>query len=189
MMQCILASTSPRRKELLGLIIKDFSTLDTKAVEKEYSNLSPPKRALQTSKDKCFAALKLVNTSEKLIIASDTVVECGGKTFGKPKDAQEAFYMIKQLDNRCHSVHSGVSVYYKGVIYSFVETTLVYFDKIADNTIRDYVRTKEPYDKAGGYAIQGFMASYIKKIDGNYHNVVGLPVQRLNKLLKIIKAI
>ncbi|MEG0021208.1 MAG: Maf family protein, partial [Oscillospiraceae bacterium] len=140
-------------------------------------------------KDKCRGAMGLAGTKDKLIIASDTVVEYNGRVFEKPKNQAQAYNMIKQLSGDCHMVHSGVSVYYKGAIYSFAQTTKVYFDTIEDKTIKEYIRTCEPYDKAGGYAIQGFMAGYIKKIDGNYQNVVGLPVQRLNKLLKTIKAI
>lgn len=188
-MKCILASLSPRRKELLSIIIKDFDTLDPKVKEQEYKNLLPKEKALQLSRDKCMGAVAMAGAQGNLIIAGDTVVEIRGKVFEKPTSEADAYNMIKQLSGMCHKVHSGVSVCHKGVIYSFVQTTRVYFDRIDDNTIKSYVKTSEPYDKAGGYAIQGFMAGYIKKINGNYHNVVGLPVQRLNKLLKTIKAI
>mgnify|MGYP002512572460 FL=1 len=97
--------------------------------------------------------------------------------------------MIKSLSDNVHRVHTAVSVYKRGIIYTFADTTEVYVDSIPDDTIAAYVETDEPYDKAGGYAIQGFMSGYISKIHGNYHTVVGLPVAKLNKLLKIIKSI
>ncbi|MEG2928163.1 MAG: Maf family protein [Oscillospiraceae bacterium] len=188
-MECILASTSPRRKELLKLIISEFTTVDSMVEEGEYPKLSARQKALQLSRDKCRGAMALVGTRDKLIIASDTVVDVGGTILGKPQNKQQAYAMIKRLSGTNHKVHSGVSVCYKGVIFSFTQTTKVYFDRIDDKTICEYIDTQEPYDKAGGYAIQGFMAGYIEKIVGNYHNVVGLPVQKLNKLLKTIKAI
>ncbi|MBP1571078.1 MAG: Maf family protein, partial [Oscillospiraceae bacterium] len=80
-------------------------------------------------------------------------------------------------------------VYCRGIYYSFADTTEVYMDKIPEETILEYINTDEPYDKAGGYAIQGFMAGYISRINGNYHNVVGLPLSKLNRLLKIVKAL
>ena len=97
--------------------------------------------------------------------------------------------MIKSLSYNVHKVHTAVSVYKRGIIYTFADTTEVYVDSIPDDTIAAYVETEEPYYKAGGYAIQGFMGGYITKIHGNYHNVVGLPLAKLNKLLKNIKAI
>lgn len=188
-MKYILASTSPRRKELLKLILPEFYVVDSMAKEKEYIHLKAEEKVLQLSKDKCFAAIDIIKPTRHVIITCDTVVEQNGKIFGKPKNKEQAFNMISSLSGRWHNVHSGVSVYYKGKIFSFTQTTKVNFQKLSNNTIYEYVLTKEPYDKAGGYGIQGFMAGYVKGICGDYYNVMGLPVQKLNKLLINIGAI
>ena len=146
-------------------------------------------RTVVLSREKCRAAVKKFGDKNTVIIASDTVVDLNGEILEKPQDMADAYIMIKSLSGNVHKVHTAVSVYCRGIIYSFVDTTQVYVDKISDDIIAEYVNTDEPYDKAGGYAIQGFMSGYISKINGNYHTVVGLPVARLNKLLRNIKAI
>ena len=116
-------------------------------------------------------------------------MDLDGRILEKPADEADAFNMIKSLSGNVHMVHTGVSVYKNGIIYTFADTTKVFVDKIPDDVIAEYVKTEEPYDKAGGYAIQGFMGGYISKIVGSYHNVVGLPLAKLNRLLKNINAI
>ena len=185
----ILASASPRRRELLKAIVPYFECMVPRFDESSVDITDAKQRTMVLSREKCKAVAEQIKDKNVVIIASDTVVDLDGKILEKPRDIAEAYSMIKSLSYNVHQVHTGVSVYSRGIIYSFVDTTRVYVDYIDDSTIKDYVQTSEPYDKAGGYAIQGFMAGYISKIHGNYHTVVGLPVARLNRLLKNIKVI
>lgn len=188
-MKYILASASPRRRELLKAIVPQFDCIVPDFDESSVKTDDAKQRTVVLSREKCKAVAREYGTNDTVIIASDTVVDLNGKVLEKPKDESEAYEMIKSLSGNVHMVHTAVSVCCRGIIYTFVDTTKVYVDYIDDDTIRKYVLTDEPYDKAGGYAIQGFMSGYISKIHGNYHTVVGLPVARLNKLLKIIKAL
>ena len=188
-MKFILASASPRRRELLKAIVPQFECTVPDFDESSVEITDAKQRTIVLSREKCKAVAAYIEDKETVIIASDTVVDFNGKILEKPKDMRDAYHMIKSLSDNVHRVHTGVSVYCRGIIYSFVYTTEVYVDYIDDETIKSYVQTDEPYDKAGGYAIQGFMSGYIYKINGNYHTVVGLPVARLNKLLKIVKAL
>lgn len=188
-MKFILASASPRRRELLKAIIPEFECTVPDFDESSIEIADAKQRTMVLSREKCKAAAAECTDRNAVIISSDTVVDLDGVILEKPKDREEAYSMVKSLSDNVHRVHTAVSVYCRGIIYSFVDTTEVYVDFIDDETIKAYVLTDEPYDKAGGYAIQGFMSGYISKIHGNYHTVVGLPVARLNKLLKNIKAL
>jgi len=188
-MKFILASASPRRRELLKEIVPQFECMVPDFDENSVDITDAKQRTVVLSREKCKAVAKTFGDKNTVIIASDTVVDLNGEILEKPQDMADAYIMIKSLSDNVHKVHTAVSVYCRGIIYSFVDTTQVYVDKISDDVIAEYVQTDEPYDKAGGYAIQGFMSGYILKINGNYHTVVGLPVARLNKLLRIIKAI
>lgn len=188
-MKFILASASPRRRELLKAIVPQFECTVPDFDESSVDITDAKQRTIVLSREKCKAVASKIADKNTVVIASDTVVDLNGKILEKPKDAADAGNMIKSLSDNVHKVHTAVSVYCRGIIYSFVDTTKVYVDKISDEVISEYVLTDEPYDKAGGYAIQGFMSGYISKINGNYHTVVGLPVARLNKLLRNIKAI
>ena len=188
-MKFILASASPRRRELLKAIVPQFECTVPDFDENSIEITDAKHRTMVLSREKCKAVAKKYGTNETVIIASDTVVDLNGKILEKPKDTTDAYNMIKSLSDNVHMVHTAVSVWCRGIIYTFVDTTKVYVDCIDDETVKKYVLTDEPYDTAGGYAIQGFMSGYISKIHGNYHTVVGLPVAKLNKLLKIIKAI
>ena len=188
-MEFILASTSPRRRELLGLIVPQFSCEAPQFDEGSICIKNAKQKALTLSREKCKDVAYRIADENKVIIASDTVVDLDGSVMEKPADMADAFSMISSLSGRRHRVHTAVTVWCRGIMYSFADTTDVYVDSIPQDVIWEYVHTDEPYDKAGGYAIQGFMAGYISRINGNYHNVVGLPVARLNRLLKIIKAL
>lgn len=188
-MEFILASTSPRRKELLGLIVPRFTCAAPQFDESSISIKEAKQKALVLSREKCKDVASRSDTRNSVIIASDTVVDLDGKILEKPRDRQDAYNMISALSGKSHKVHTAVSVLCRGIIYTFADTTEVYVDKIPHKIILEYISTSEPYDKAGGYAIQGFMAGYISGINGNYHNVVGLPVARLNKLLRNIKVL
>jgi septum formation protein len=160
-MRFILASASPRRKILMRKVVRNFYCISVEHVEKEYSDLSPKEKVKRISKDKCITALnKLKITGDDVIITGDTVVDIDGVIFGKPKDSYDAYRMLKLLSGRSHKVRSAVTVAYKGKFYTTADTTNVYFTDVDDAVIFDYTQTPEPYDKAGGYAIQGFMGKY-----------------------------
>ena len=182
-MTVYLASTSPRRKEILSEILADFKQVSPQITENEYPSLTPKEKCVRLSKDKCVAAVNLIREKDMVIIASDTVVDLGGKALEKPKNKQDAYHMIKSLSACSHSVYSAVSVYKNGKMYTFCDETKVYFDTVPEETILEYIETAEPYDKRGGYRIQGFMGNYIHRIEGDYYNVVGLPKKKLKNLL------
>ena len=188
-MKFILASTSPRRKELLGIIIPEFECVAPQFDESCIDIKNARQKALTLSREKCKDVVSRVNEKDAIIIASDTVVDLDGAILEKPQDMADAYIMIKSLSSNRHKVHTAVTVYCKGIYYTFADTTEVYVDAIGEKEIMDYITTSEPYDKAGGYAIQGFMGGYISSINGNYHNVVGLPLAKLNRFLKKIKVL
>ena len=188
-MEIILASASPRRRELLGTIVPHFSCIKPDFDENSVDIKDAKQKAMTLSREKCRAVIKNYAEKNAVIISSDTVVDLDGRILEKPADEADAFNMIKSLSGNVHMVHTGVSVYKNGIIYTFADTTKVFVDEIPEDVIAEYVKTEEPYDKAGGYAIQGFMGGYISKIVGSYHNVVGLPLAKLNRLLKNINAI
>lgn len=185
-MRYILASKSPRRREILANIGLEFDiiTADTD----ESSNLQDPiKLAEELALRKGQAVFeKLSNegtvSEEDIIISADTVVACNGEILGKPKDREDAKRMLKLLSGNKHSVVSGVALIQNGKDYVSHSETRVYFDDISDEDIDRYINTAEPYDKAGGYGIQGFASLWVNRIDGCYFGVVGLPVNLLNKL-------
>lgn len=179
----ILASQSPRRKELLSLIRTEFKIIPAVGEELLPENISPENAVLMLAKQKAeeiFSAHK-----GRIIIAADTVVSIDGKILGKPKDEADAFLMLKTLSGRVHSVFTGVCVIFAdGSKTTFAEHTEVEFYPLSDEEIRGYIATGEPMDKAGAYGIQDKGALIVKKINGDYYNVMGLPVGRLSRVLK-----
>lgn len=184
-----LASRSPRRVQLLSRITDEFVTSPTNIEEKEYPDLPPKEKCIRRAKDKCIRAANRIRENGMVVISADTMVDLDGCVLDKPKGAAAAEKMLKKLSANSHKVYTAVSVYKSGIMYSFCCETAVCFDEIPQRFIDEYVRTDEAYDKAGGYAIQGSAGKYIKSIDGEYDTVVGLPVQKLEKLLKHIKAV
>ncbi len=184
-MDIYLASTSPRRRQLLGEIVENFTAISPDTEEKEYPDLSPKEKCIRRCKDKCIAAVNHIKDYESVVIASDTVVDFKGTTLDKPTDEKECYQMISALSDNSHSVHTAVSVYFEGSVFTFCDTTDVYFSHIPRQVIARYIKEDTAYDKRGGYGIQtGFGQKYIDKIDGDYYTVVGLPVKRLKNLLK-----
>lgn len=176
----ILASQSPRRRELLKYITNDFEVKTANVDETLEEGISPDKAVEYLSKIKAKPFKNGVDT----IIGADTVVSIDGKILGKPRDKADAFDMIKELSGREHSVFTGVTVICKNEEKTFsVETKVKFFD-LSDDEINAYIATGEPFDKAGAYGIQGFGSLLVEKIDGDYFNVVGLPVSRLNRVLR-----
>lgn len=183
----VLASASPRRREILTQIGLTFDVIPAKG-EELVESVNADEVVLKLSRDKAVevAALCDVNT---LVIGSDTVVALNNAILGKPKDRTEAFNMISSLRNGCHSVYTGVTIVLGEVVRSFVSETKVYVYDMTDEEIYSYIDSGDCYDKAGGYGIQGLFARYVEKIDGDYLNVVGLPVSRLMQEIKKVEVL
>lgn len=175
----ILASKSPRRKELLSLITEDFIIKTADVDESLPKGIQPDKAVEYLSRIKA----EPFDNGRDTVIGADTVVAIDGRILGKPKNRDDAFNMLKMLSGRAHSVFTGVTVIRPDQSITFsVETKVKFFD-LTDEEINRYINTDEPYDKAGAYAIQGKGSLLVEKIDGDYFNVVGLPISTLNKYL------
>ncbi len=190
-MKVILASKSPRRKELLSMITNDFEVIVSNVEEKLDKNLTPEEQAKQLSYIKAKAVFdSTADLGDRVVIGGDTIVVKDGKIFGKPKDKEDASNMIKTLKNSKHEVITGISVIYQkqGITKEIIDSDIskVYFTDIDDDEIEKWVSSDEPYDKAGAYAAQGKFGVYFDKIEGNYYNVVGLPIHKVYKILKSI---
>ena len=186
-MKIILASASPRRKELLQQLGLEFMVFPAQGEEKiEHSE--PATVVVELAKQKAGEIYdKLVDAKvgqqDSLVIGADTIVVYKGEILGKPKSSEEACAMLAMLSGNTHEVYTGVSLWMKEhgkkVQYSFYERTAVTMYPISKEKIARYVATKEPMDKAGSYGIQGKGAAFIRKIEGDYNNVVGLPIARI----------
>ncbi len=175
----VLASKSPRRQELLKFITDDFIIQTADVDENLPDNVSPADAVLYLSKIKA----EPFRSEEKTVIGADTVVAIDGIILGKPTDENDAKAMLKRLSNRVHSVFTGVTIIKGEKEKSFYVETKVKFFELNDDMIEAYIKTGEPFDKAGAYGIQGFGCLLVEKIDGDYFNVVGLPVSKLNQSL------
>ena len=179
-MKLILASGSPRRRELLKMTGLKFDVVTSDADESIPDNTTPGIAALILSERKALAVANLEVCKGSVVIGADTIVSLDGKKFGKPKDEDDAFRMLSELSDRTHTVYTGVSIVNSDLtVNKFVEATEVHFYPLSEKQIRDYIATGEYRDKAGGYAIQGGGAVFISGIIGDYYNVMGLPIGRL----------
>ncbi|MBR5390653.1 MAG: septum formation protein Maf [Clostridia bacterium] len=180
----ILASQSPRRRELLGHITEDFIVRPT-GCDEAICCADPEEHVRQLALRKARAALSAAPLTENdALIAADTVVFLDGDILEKPRTPEEAFSMLRRLSGRENTVCTGVAVAFRDEIRAFTCRTRVLFYDLTDGEIGDYVATGEPMDKAGAYAIQGRGAFLVKEIHGDYCNVVGLPVAPLERLLR-----
>jgi len=181
-MKIILGSKSSRRKELLELMGYDFIVdgVDVDETITKYRSSKDYARKVALRKGRAVSRIY----PDNLVICADTIVVTDDIILGKPRNKEEARMMIKKLENRTHYVLTGVYLNYKNNEKSFVQKTKVVIDKISDSEIEEFISTDEPYDKAGGYAIQGVFAKYIKEINGDYYNVMGLPINRLYQEIK-----
>jgi len=183
-MNIILASQSPRRRELLERVgLKEFQVASPDVDERVGPGLSPARMVEELSLRKARAAAKKAGP-EDVVIAADTVVALDGKALGKPRDREDAFAMLSALSGREHRVYTGVTVIRGGRAVTEHEETAVAFREIPAGEIRGYIATGEPMDKAGAYGIQGIGALLVSGIRGDYCNVVGLPVFRLGRMLR-----
>ncbi|MBQ8041129.1 MAG: septum formation protein Maf [Lachnospiraceae bacterium] len=185
MKEFVLASASPRRKELLTQIGIKFRTCTSKKDEEILRN-TPEDIVKDLSYTKARDVYERGNR-DAIVIGADTIVVADEVVLGKPKDEKEAFSMIKKIQGDTHQVYTGVSIIWEQNnsthVSSFVAMTEVELYYMSDEEIRKYVAMAEPYDKAGGYAIQGYFARYVKQIKGDYNNVVGLPIGKLYQVL------
>ena len=184
MRRIILASASPRRRELLERAGVKFEVIPASGDENRTSD-DPKEAVAQLARDKAVSFKATVEDAEEgtVIIGSDTVVVFQNMILGKPHDQEDAADTLKKLQGNTHQVYTGVSVLEKKngqwQEHAFYESTDGTFYPVSDKEIREYVATGEPMDKAGSYGIQGFFGIYVKGINGDYNNVVGLPAARL----------
>lgn len=181
-MAIVLASASPRRKELMGLITQNFEVLPLAVKEDGVKGSTPARLAQKLSELKCRAGA--LRRPYDVVIGCDTVVEYNERVFGKPANEEDARVMLSTLQGHTHKVHTGVCVFYDGSETEFVCTTYVSFLPMSNEEIDAYIATGEPMDKAGAYGIQGAASKFIDGVQGDYFNVVGLPVSRLYHLLQ-----
>lgn len=184
----ILASNSPRRKELLGGLGIPFEVRTLKGIDESYPDTLRGAEIPIHISGKKAEAYKRTMADNELIITADTIVYDNGQVLGKPKDWEEAVQMLRQLSGHAHEVITGVSIVTKEKTTQFASTSKVFFASLTDEEIAYYVDNYHPFDKAGAYGIQewiGFVA--VTRIEGSYFNVMGLPIQRLyTELLKRI---
>jgi septum formation protein len=186
-MKLILASSSPRRAEILADAGLPFSVLSSAVDESPYAGETPAALVQRLANAKAdLVTARAVGPA--IVVGADTVVVLDDKILGKPRSIEEARHMLQQLSGRTHSVLTGVALVRlpDGERREFSESTLVHFRQISEEELSSYLATEEPYDKAGAYAIQGQAGRYIPRIEGCYFNVVGLPLSRVLTELKTL---
>lgn len=178
----VLASRSPRRKELLSKIIENFEII-TRETDEALPCGTHPKDGVELLAVRKGKAVADELVSDCLVISSDTLVELDGVALGKPTSEKDAVSMLLSLSGKVHNVHTGVAVHYKGKVFSGVDTSQVTFKSFDETEARDYVATGEPMDKAGSYAIQGIGARLVEKYEGDFDTIVGLSLKLTEKLI------
>lgn len=178
----ILASQSPRRQELIGNITPDFSVIVSEVDEVLPEGILPEDVPAYLAGVKAQAVA--ADHPGDVVIGADTVVILDGQVLGKPHDRDDAFRMLQALSGRVHTVITGCAVIKDGRTTSFSEVTRVEFYPLSDREIEAYIATGEPFDKAGAYGIQGRGSVLVKRIEGDFFNVMGLPVARLKRVLE-----
>ena len=200
-MRIVLASKSPRRRELLSALYPDFEII-CEEVDESLDDSVHPRDGVRILAERKGRAVALGLPEDTLVLSSDTLVELDGKPLGKPQNAEDAYSMLSSLSGRAHNVHTGVAVHYCGRVYSGVDTTAVYFKSLTDEEISDYIFTGEEllctegvkwnthngnqpewYDKAGAYAIQGMAGRFVSHYDGDFDTVVGLSMRLVKELI------
>lgn len=182
MAEIILASASPRRKELLSTAGLEFTVEVADVEEAIDENATPDGVVMSLALQKAQAVAQADPTAT--VIGADTVVVLDGEILGKPENEQNAIEMLTALSGRSHTVYTGVAIINGEKVKNFCEATQVEFFPLTEDEIRSYVATGEPMDKAGAYGIQGKGCVLVRKIDGDYFNVVGLPVSRVCRELR-----
>ena len=182
-MQLILASASPRRKELLGLFHIPF-TIRVADIDETMDPAKPPFD--EVARVSRLKAMAIPREDDDVVIAADTIVVCEGRVLGKPGTEAEAASMLQLLSGRDHQVMTGCTVVRGEVSATFTEVTDLHFRSLSQKEIENYVASGEPMDKAGAYGIQGGAALFCERMVGDYYNVMGLPVCRLGQVLKTV---
>jgi septum formation protein len=177
-----LASASPRRRDLLNLVGIDHEVRPANIDETYLPGEQPRDHAERLAREKAVA----IDGSDSVTIGSDTIVVVDGQVLGKPRDRAHAAEMLRQLSGRSHIVMTGVAARWRGVLASGLEEVGVTFRQLSDDEIERYIDTGEPMDKAGAYGIQGFGATIVDRVDGDYFAVMGLPLNRLVRLLRAL---
>ena len=183
-MKIILASKSPRRKEILDTMGVLFEIDVADVDESVDSSLSPVEAVCEISSRKAKAVCERHKDEDCIVISADTVVVIDGKIIGKPKDEEDAFNIIKSLSARTHEVYTGFTVCGKDGTKTDYEVTKVHFKELCDDDIRRYIATGEPMDKAGAYGIQQKGNLFVDYIHGDYYNVVGFPISKICVTIK-----
>ena len=189
MTKIILASSSPRRKELLSQAGFVFEVIAPTFDEAEFS-LSPSQSSIQQLSLQKAKSISENLTVSALVISADTVVICDDTIMGKPQNREHAYKMLKQLSGKTHRVITGIAVVNTADKKEYTDSAITYvtFNDLSDSDIYNYIDTRKPFDKAGAYGIQELPESFVKKIDGYFDNVVGLPINILIKLIKTINS-
>ena len=180
-MNLILASQSPRRRELLGLTGLDFTVRVTDIDETMDNTKAPFDEVARVSREKAMAVARLPGD---VVLAADTIVVCEGEVLGKPRNEDDAFRILSLLSGRDHEVMTGMTVLRGDEIVTHTEVTKIHFRQLHPEEIRAYIATGEPMDKAGAYGIQGGAALFADQMEGDYYNLMGLPVCRLAMILR-----
>jgi septum formation protein len=183
MMNLVLASASPRRKELLAILGIPFEVIPSAIDETPFEGETPETFVVRAAREKGVEVAARV--SHSMILSADTVVTIDGEILGKPADEDDAIRMLRKLSGREHLVLTAVALVnqVRQETLEGLERTRVWFQPLTGEQIRDYLRRENVFDKAGAYAIQGYAGVYIPKIDGNYFNVMGLPLPLVHELL------
>ncbi len=183
-MAVILASGSPRRRELMEMLeVKDLKIIPAKGEEHPPEGAGPEETVRALARAKCAEVGALAAPGD-IVVAADTIVWFDGRIYGKPYSEREAFEMLSSLSGAAHEVYTGVAVLAGGEMHVEAERTRVHFRTIAPEEIRAYIATGEPMDKAGAYGAQGRGAVLVRGIEGDFFNVMGLPLCRLDAMLK-----
>ena len=182
----ILASSSPRRKEILQREEIEFEIIHPSDIVEETWSSDPVEHVLILSREKAESVSSGIDPG--IILGADTVVVLDGEILGKPTDLEDALAILKKLSGRTHKVYTGLTLLnkYNGKIISAYDCTEVTFNRLEEQKINNYLATVEPMDKAGAYGIQGMGSFLVEKIDGNLDNVIGLPVGKLREMLALV---
>lgn len=181
----ILASGSPRRRELLEMLrVKDLLVIPARGEELAHPELAPDALVRELARCKAAEVAAAHAGPEDAVIAADTVVVLDGAVLGKPRDKADAARMLRSLSGRSHTVFTGLCVMRGGRVLSHAEESRVYFRPLGEDEIGRYIATGEPMDKAGAYGAQGFASLFVERLEGDFFNVMGLPLCALGNLLK-----
>ncbi len=187
MSRFILASKSPRRQELIGYILSDHEVIVSDVEEILPEGIAPEAVPAYLAGIKAQAVA--AEHPDDVVIGADTVVILDGDVLGKPKDQDDAFRMLRALSGKAHTVITGCAIIQNGEMTTFADHTRVEFYPLSDREILDYIATGEPFDKAGAYGIQGKGSVLVKRIEGDFFNVMGLPVARLKREMERVGAL